>query len=83
MIGLALVLAGVAIVSVSSTAGENISTGGFVLIGPFPIAFGSGTNGPLLSALAVVLGVVMLVMLYITARRIRRGLVEDREEINK
>jgi len=76
------VLAGACVLSVSAGEG-SVSTGGFILIGPFPIAFGSGPNGPLLSILAVVLGILMLVLLLFAVGRTSKGIVNQREEINK
>jgi len=82
VVGVALIFVGLVVVSASSVGG-SASTGGFVLIGPIPIAFGSGTNGSLLSVLAVVLGIVMLALLFFAFFMTRRADMNRREEINK
>jgi uncharacterized membrane protein len=67
-----VIVAGMAMVVLGSTASqEGVSTGGFILIGPFPIVFGSGTNGGLLATLALVLGVLMLVIVSLWVWRAR------------
>jgi uncharacterized membrane protein len=74
-LGLALVLLGFALVFAGSLASGQVSTGGFVLIGPFPIVFGTGGNGGILALLSVALGLVMLFLLFATvaaARSARR-----------
>ena len=68
-VGFLMVLVGLALLLFASVPGSGVSTGGFVLIGPIPIVFGSGTNGSLLSILAVGLGIAMLIWLFALARR--------------
>ena len=77
IIGLVIVLIGMALLLVGSMEGGNVSTGGFVLIGPFPMVFGSGTNGSQLALLAVVTGIVILVLVFTFAGRIRRREVDQ------
>ena len=72
MFGFFLILTGVVLLLLSSISQMGVSTGGFVLIGPIPIVFGSGPNGSLLAVLAVVLGIVMLVWLYALSKRFRQ-----------
>lgn len=81
--GFVMVLIGISLLFVGSMESGNVSTGGFVLIGPFPIVFGSGTNGIQLAFLAVVTGIAMLVLVYILAMRMRRREADQREEIHK
>jgi uncharacterized protein (TIGR00304 family) len=69
-VGFVIVLVGVLVIA-SSASGSTVSTGGFVLLGPIPIVFGSGEDGQFLSALAIVLGLLMLALVYFTSRRIR------------
>ncbi|MBI3859328.1 MAG: DUF131 domain-containing protein [Thaumarchaeota archaeon] len=45
------------------------SGGGFILIGPFPVVFGSGRYGGTLAELSLVLGVLMVALLLLRARR--------------
>jgi uncharacterized protein (TIGR00304 family) len=66
--GFLLIFVGLALL-LTSVPGSNVSTGGFVLIGPIPIVFGSGTNGSPLAVLAVGLGIAMLLWLFALARR--------------
>jgi uncharacterized membrane protein len=75
LVGFLIVLVGFAILILGSSGG-NISTGGFILIGPFPIVFGSGANGTQLGALAVVAGILMLVFLFLAASRLRREVAD-------
>jgi uncharacterized protein (TIGR00304 family) len=69
-VGILVVLAGFALVAYGSMSQGSVSTGGFILIGPFPIVFGSGGNGPQLAILSVLVGIVMLVLLTLWARRV-------------
>ena len=57
VIGVLIVLAGMALVSIGSFGQSSTSGGGFVFIGPFPIVFGSGPSGWWLALLSVVIGV--------------------------
>lgn len=66
--GLALVLMGFALIAVGSAGQPNASTGGFVLIGPIPIVFGTGGNGGQLALLSIFAGVILLVMVALWAR---------------
>ncbi len=78
LFGLALLLSGLVLITVGSFQGGNVSAGGFVLIGPFPIVFGSGKYGGLLAVLSVVAGFVMLVMVYVALRGARAGRTQER-----
>lgn len=62
--GMLLILSGIALV-VAGSAGGNALVGGFVLIGPFPIVFGEGSNGGDLAVLSVALGLVFLASLMV------------------
>lgn len=68
--GLLAMVSGTAMVVPGSAGEGNLSTGVFVLIGPFPVVFGTGTNGGQLGALALVVGLVMLALLSELARRL-------------
>ncbi len=41
-------------------AGGSTSSGGFILIGPFPIIFGSGSNSGMLASIALAISAVMI-----------------------
>ena len=73
LVGLALLLSGFGLIVVGSFGEGSVSTGGFILIGPLPIIFGSGKYGGLLAALSVVAGLVTLVMVYLLLRRVWVG----------
>ncbi len=45
-------------------AGGNISTGGIIFIGPFPIVFGSGEYGLQLIWLSIIILILMLIISY-------------------
>ncbi|MDA4128741.1 MAG: DUF131 domain-containing protein [Thaumarchaeota archaeon] len=72
-IGFAVILAGSLLIFAGSIEGGNASTGGVILIGPFPIVFGSGANGPLLSGLSLFLGVLMLEVFLLSWLYFRAG----------
>jgi uncharacterized membrane protein len=69
VLGALLVVAGVALVAYGAAGQGNASAGGFILIGPFPIVFGTGSNGGELALLSVLLGVLMVVLLLVMALR--------------
>jgi uncharacterized membrane protein len=83
--GFVLILAGFVLLFLGSVGGTNVSTGGFVLIGPVPIVFGSGTNGSVVAVLAVCIGLLMLFWFVLLARRAKAGgpQVDNGEEISK
>lgn len=83
--GFVLILAGFVLVFLGSIGGTSISTGGFVMIGPVPIVFGSGTNGSIVAVLAVCMGLLMLFWFVLLARRTRaeRPQTDKEEEISK
>ena len=83
--GFVLVLAGFVLLLLGSAGESNVSTGGFVLIGPVPIVFGSGTNGSIVAVLAVCMGILMLFWFVLLARRVRAGgsQTDDGGEISK
>jgi uncharacterized membrane protein len=60
--GLLIFLLGFALIIVGSATQGGASAGGVIFIGPFPIAFGSGPNGPSLALVSVVIGGVMLAL---------------------
>ena len=68
-LGFAIIVAGVLLLANGSSQEENVSTGSFILIGPFPIIFGTGSNGENLAILSVVAGAIMIVLFVIYYRR--------------
>jgi len=70
-LGLALVVAGFALVFAGSLGQGSVSAGGVVFIGPIPIVFGSGPGGGVLALLSVVIGAAMLVLLFLWGWKIR------------
>ena len=66
-----ILLLGFMLVFLGSFSGGNASVGGFVLIGPLPIVFGSGRDSGLLAILSVVAGIIMIVLFYMTVLQAR------------
>ena len=66
-----VIFVGMAILIAGSADTGSTSTGGFVIIGPVPIVFGSGPNGTMLGLLAVAMGAVLVVLLFLFAKRVR------------
>lgn len=65
LLGFAVILLGFGVVVVGALGSSGTgpgSTGGFVLIGPIPIVFGTGVNPGLLDEVAVGLTVVMVAL---------------------
>ena len=69
-LGLFLVVAGFFVIALGTSQQGSSSAGGFILIGPFPIVFGTGTNGGELALLSVILGVLMIVFLLVAGSRL-------------
>lgn len=63
-LGVAIVLAGFLVVAVGAAIGSGGSSsgGGFIIIGPIPIVFGSGPNSGMLAEVAVVITIAMVVV---------------------
>ncbi|HUI01718.1 MAG TPA: DUF131 domain-containing protein [Nitrososphaerales archaeon] len=62
-VGLALIFLGSLVVIVSASGpGSSASVGGFVLIGPIPIVYGSGPDSGILAAVAVAISLAVLVL---------------------
>jgi uncharacterized membrane protein len=66
-LGLLLVFVGFGLVAIGGLGSGSGSFGGVVFIGPFPIAFGSGSDPGLSALTAVIIGAVMVVSLYLWA----------------
>jgi len=68
-----LILVGIIFILVGSLGSGNATVGGVVFIGPFPIVFGSGPDSGLVTLIAVVIGAVMVVTLYLSILIRRRA----------
>jgi uncharacterized membrane protein len=61
-IGFAIIFAGFLVVALGASLGGSGSSGGFILIGPIPIVFGSGPGSGTLAAVALVITVAMVAL---------------------
>jgi len=61
-LGFAIIFVGFVVVAVGAflAPSGSSSSGGFILIGPIPIVFGSGPNSGILAAVAVAITVMMI-----------------------
>jgi len=75
LLGVSIIFVGFAVVAVGIFTGPgwSSSSGGFILVGPFPIVFGSGPNSGTLAAvgLAFTVGMVALYLLSVFLSRPR------------
>ena len=70
ILGVALVIVGIAVLAVASLSfGGSTSTGVVVFIGPFPIVFGSGPDAVWLILIGIILSVVSLVLFLVMNKR--------------
>lgn len=74
--GILLCLIGFIIIFLGSLAtvsgsGGNISAGGIIFIGPFPIVFGAGEYGLHLIWLSIVIAIIMIVLSYIFVKNVK------------
>jgi uncharacterized membrane protein len=81
-VGVVILLLGFMLVFLGSFSGGNASVGGFVLIGPLPIVFGSGRDSGLLAILSVVAGIIMIVLFYMTVLQARSRMPKTVEPSN-
>jgi len=61
-VGVAIILAGFALIALGSAGQGSTSAGGVVFIGPIPIVFGSGPGGSTLALASLVIGAVMILL---------------------
>ena len=63
-LGVAIIFVGFVVVALGTFTGPSGSgsSGGFILIGPIPIVFGSGPNSGMLVAVALVITVAMVAL---------------------
>jgi uncharacterized membrane protein len=69
VLGFVVFLAGIGLIAIGSAGQANVSTGGVVFIGPFPIVFGSGPSGWILALMSVAIGAVMIALFLLSGRR--------------
>ena len=70
ILGVALVIAGTAIlVVVSLFSGGSSSVGGVIFIGPIPIIFGAGRNSTLLITIGAILAVLTVIVFFFMNRK--------------
>ena len=75
LVGISIVFLGffVVLAGALTSSGGSGSTGGFILIGPIPIVFGSGPNSGMLALLGVVLTFAVVVVYLVALLRMRRA----------
>ncbi len=63
-VGVAIIFVGFLVVALGTFTGSGGSSsgGGFILIGPIPIVFGSGPNSGILATVALVITAAMVVL---------------------
>ncbi len=70
-IGFAIVIAGFALIIISSlVGGGSANVGGVIFIGPFPIVFGAGPDAIWLVLISLVISVVMIVIFVLMRRKV-------------
>jgi uncharacterized membrane protein len=64
LLGMAIILVGIIVVAFGAltASGGASSSGGFILIGPFPIVFGNGPNSGMLATAGLVITVAMVAL---------------------
>jgi uncharacterized membrane protein len=67
-LGMLIIFAGFLVVIVGAVLGADGSTssGGFILIGPIPIVFGSGPNSSMLTSVALAISAVMIAVYFVS-----------------
>jgi uncharacterized membrane protein len=62
LLGIGLVVVGFVVLALGASLGSggSSSTGGFILIGPFPIVFGSGPNSGMLAEVGLVITIAVV-----------------------
>jgi uncharacterized membrane protein len=63
-LGMLIIFSGFLVVIVGAVlgAGGSTSSGGFILIGPIPIVFGSGPNSSMLASVALAISALVVVV---------------------
>jgi len=66
LFGFVLLIAGFALLMIGSAGASSASFGGVVFIGPFPMVFGSGPQGGTLALMALVIGLAVVLLFYLS-----------------
>jgi uncharacterized membrane protein len=70
MLGFAVVIVGIILVTVASLlGGGSASVGGVIFIGPFPLVFGAGPDAAWLITISIVISVAMIIIFALVRRR--------------
>ena len=72
LVGIAMVVVGFFVVLAGAATPSGSSSGGFILIGPFPIVFGNGPSSGMLAVLGGVITTVLVVFYIMAFLRMRR-----------
>jgi uncharacterized membrane protein len=82
LLGMGMIFLGfvVVVLGASLGSGGSSSTGGFILIGPFPIVFGSGPNSGMLATVGLVITVAVVAFYLITLLLWRSGRRREYED---
>ena len=72
LLGIALVLVGIAVLVVASLFLGGGSVGGVILIGPIPIVLGAGPDAGLLIAISIILTLISIILFLIMNRRVKK-----------
>jgi uncharacterized membrane protein len=74
-VGVAIIFVGFLVVALGASVGSggSSSSGGFILIGPIPIVFGSGPGSGMLAAVALVITVAMVAVYLLSFFLLRSG----------
>ena len=82
LLGMSMIFLGFVVVFLGASLGPggSSSTGGFILIGPFPIVFGSGPNSGMLATVGLVITVAVVAFYLITLLLWRSGRRREYED---
>ena len=78
--GTLMVAVGIALLAFGASGQGGGSAGGFVLIGPIPIVFATGSYGEELAILSVLAGILIIIVLFMALSRFRTLSREGKEE---
>jgi uncharacterized membrane protein len=75
ILGFVFVFVGIAVVLVAAVlyGSSSASFGGVILVGPFPIVIGAGSNTTLIVLFSIILTVLSVIMFLVTSRRIKKS----------
>jgi uncharacterized membrane protein len=67
-VGICVIVVGMVILLASVASQGQVSGGGVIFLGPFPIVFGSGPSGGLLALISLVIGGIMVALTFLWVR---------------